>query len=240
MGRKLRKYLPQHRCAMSSKIKLLRFVLLIEALLFLAALATPAGYKARPWSPRPIESYPAKLVSEGVTIAADPLFTDALAAQVFDKSDVVARGIMPLAIVIFNSNDFPVDVEGKSIELLQQEDRIHGVDPLFAVQCIYASKPASRVPIPSPIPLPKITIMKSHAEACQDFKAKDFTLLKRVEPHATAGGFLFIQVRNAASLRKTLSESKVYIPNIYRGDNGKGLLYFEIELKPAIDAVPPK
>jgi len=225
---------------MTSKIGLLRFGLLVAALLLLAALAAPAGYKARPWNPRPIESYPARLVSEGVTIAVDPLFTDALAAQVFDKPDIVARGIMPLAIIIFNSNDFPIDVEGKSIELLQQEDRIHSVDPLFAVQCIYASKPASKVPIRSPIPLPKITIMKSHAEACGDFKEKSFTLLKRVEPHGTAGGFLFIQVHNAASLRKTLSESKVYIPNIYRGDNGKGLLYFEIELKPAIDAAPQK
>jgi hypothetical protein len=224
---------------MTSNIKSLRFGFLFAVLFLLEPLAMPAGYKARPWNPRAIESYPAKLVSEGITIAVDPLFTDALAAQVFDKTDIVARGIMPLAIIIFNSNDFRIEIEGQSIELQQQEDRIHGVDPDFAVQCIY-NKPASKIPISNPIPLPKITGDKSHAEASHDFRAKSFAPLKRVEPHATAWGFLFIQVRDPASLRKTLSEAKVYIPNISRSDNNKGLLYFEIELKPAIEAAPQK
>ncbi len=45
-------------------------------------------------------------LSEAITIAIEPLFTDTLAAQVCDKKDTVTRGIMPLIIAIFNDNDF--------------------------------------------------------------------------------------------------------------------------------------
>jgi hypothetical protein len=225
---------------MISRVLLWRFCALVIVLFLLATLATTAGYKARPWTPRAIESYPAQLVSEGITIAVDPLYSDALAAQVFDKPDIVARGIMPLAVIIFNSNDFAIDVDGKTIELLQEEERIRSIDPLLAVERIYVSKPARQVPIAIPIPLPKITVAKSHAEACQDFKEKFFTLLRHVDPHSTAGGFLFLPITQAANLNKALAVARVYIPNIYRSDNGKSLLFFEIDLKPAVEAATRK
>jgi len=56
------------------------------AILFLSALAI-GGYKARPWTIGAAESYPARLSSEGVTIAVQPLFQDALAARVFDDAE---------------------------------------------------------------------------------------------------------------------------------------------------------
>ncbi|MGA2261825.1 MAG: hypothetical protein ABSH28_10345 [Acidobacteriota bacterium] len=208
--------------------------LLIPLLLLTALSGLAAEYKVHPWTPRAIETYAARLTSEGITIAIDPLFSDALAAQVFDKSDMVTRGIMPLAVIIFNSNDFAVEVEGPSIELLENEHRLRSVDPLLAVQCVYVSKP-TRIVLPSPIPLPKITVTKSHAGACQDFKEK-FLAVKRVEPHASAGGFLYVPVTDAASLRKDLANAKIYIPHIYRGDSGDSLMFFEIDLKAAIEA----
>jgi hypothetical protein len=219
----------------------LRFLLVIVVFVILGVSAMPAGYKIRPWRPRAIDSYPAKLTSEGVTIAVDPLFTDALAAQVFDKSDIVTRGIMPLAVIIFNSNDFPIEVEEKSIELQQEGSRIRSLDPLSAVQIIYASKPGRNVPvIVSPIPLPRITVTKSHAEACQDFKEKYFSPLKRVERNATVGGFLFMPAREPGSLAADLAGARLYIPNLCRSDSGRSLLYFEIEIKPAIEAAVRK
>ena len=85
-----------------------KFLLLLPGLILLwTAGAGMAGYKAREWNAKARELYAASLSSEGVTIAAEPLFTDALAARAFDKKDVVTRGIMPLALVIFNDNDYP-------------------------------------------------------------------------------------------------------------------------------------
>jgi hypothetical protein len=198
-------------------------------------LALAAGYKIRPWTPRDIESYPAKLTSEGVTIAVDPLFTDALAAQVFDLNDMVARGIMPLGIVIFNSNAFPVDVEGPTIELQREGDRQRSLDPLYAVRCMYEKKPTRRFVIPSPIPIPTITIKQCNADACKDFGQK-YLGMKRVEAHATAGGFLFMPVKGVADLRQALASARIYIRNVYNGNDGTPLLFFEIDLKLAIDA----
>jgi hypothetical protein len=62
--------------------------------------------KQRSWQIRTADDYASRLTSEGVTIAVEPLFRDELAAVVFDKNDIVTRGIIPLAVVIFNGNDF--------------------------------------------------------------------------------------------------------------------------------------
>jgi hypothetical protein len=223
---------------MISKLPLQRCCRIVIPLLLLTAIPIAAGYKFHRWNPRAIESYPSKLTSEGITIAIDPLFTDALAAQVFDKNDIVTRGIMPLAVIIFNSNNFPIEVESTTIELLQDGERLRGMDPLEAVQRLYETKP-NRVVIPSPIPIPKLTILKSNADACQDFKQK-FLALKRVMPNTTAGGFLFLPVTQIANLRETLAAANIYIPHIYRGDNGGSMMFFEIELQAAMDAAARK
>jgi hypothetical protein len=223
----------------SNKLRM-RSAALLAAIVLPAMLAVPAGYKARPWAPRSIDSYPARLVSEGITIAVEPLFNDALAAQVFDKTDIVAGGIMPLAVIIFNSNDFPIEVDGRSIELLKDEARIRSVDPVSAVQAIYASKPGKNIPIQNPIPLPKITGDKSHADACRDFTQKYFSPARRVEARSTGAGFLYLPVKKGENLGRSLAEGRIYIPNLYRADSGKNLLFFEIELKPAIDAATGK
>jgi hypothetical protein len=223
------------------RISLLRFLPAFLLLFLLAVSALTAGYKIRPWRPRAMDSYPAQLTSEGVTIAVDPLFTDALASQVFDKPDIVTRGIMPLAVIIFNSNDFPVEIEGRSIELQLAGRRTRSLDPLSAVQIIYTTKPARNPPIiVSPIPIPQITVMKSHAEACQDFKEKYLSEVKRVERKATVGGFLFMPVRATAKLPEDLAGARIYIPNVSRADNGHSMLYVEVEIKPAIEAAARK
>ncbi|MBZ5495849.1 MAG: hypothetical protein LAP85_05560 [Acidobacteriia bacterium] len=210
---------------------------LLFPVLLLTALPMPAGYKVHPWKPRAIESYPSKLTSEGITIAVDPFFSDALAAQFFDKNDMVARGIMPLAVIIFNSNNFPVEVEGNAIELLQDEDHIRTLSPAEAVHRLFATKPkAIRPPIPG---IPPIKISNSNEDAVLDFRYK-FLGVKRIEAHDTRGGFLYLPISNPANLRKSLADAKVYIPNIYRGDNGASMMFFEIDLKAAIDAAPRK
>jgi len=212
---------------------------LLALLLAIAALSWAAGYKIIPWTPRAIDTYPAKLASEGVTIAADPLFTDELAARVFDRKDMLTRGIMPVAVIISNGNDFPVEVEGPSVELTCGRDRVKSIEPLYAVRCLYDKKTARKVRIPVPLPIPTITIKECDADACFDFNHK-FLAYKRVEPHATAGGFVFMAVSNIPDLRNALKSAVVFIRNIYNGKTGASMLYFEIDLKPAIVAASGK
>ena len=209
-----------------------RFLLicLLSSILSWAAIAAWAKYKARPWETNARESYPASLTSEGVTIAVEPLFTDALAAGVFDKDDMVTRGIMPLAVIIFNDNDFPIEIDGMSIQLIHEDDRIRTMSPNEVVNRLFSRE---KKWIPSP--LPRASRSELNAEALDDFDSK-FLMEKMVEPHDKAGGFLFLHIPGSANLASYLSKSVVYIPNVYRRDNNTRMIYFEIGLDAAIPA----
>ena len=203
---------------------------LLGALLLLACESIGAGYKARSWSVRARESYPSSLTSEGVTIAVEPLFSDALAAQVFDKDDIVTRGIMPLAIVIFNDNDFPVEVDGLSIELIHNEEHLRTLAPNEVVYRLFKrdkSWIARQVP--------RISRSDLNTDALDDFDQK-FLMDSIIAPHDKGGGFIYLHIRDSKDLISYLSNSVVYIPNIYRRDNGSRMIFFEIELNAAMRA----
>jgi hypothetical protein len=213
------------------------FSLLFLSLLAIATQLPAAGYKIIPWKPREISSYPATLTSEGVTIAVEPLLTNATAARAFNRPDIVTRGIMPLAVVIFNSNAFPIQVDGMTVELQWEGEKVHTMDPLDVVRRLYEGKSSSPI-LKSPIPIPRATIQKSHADACQDFKDK-FLGVKEVYPQETAGGFLFLNVAGISDLPNSMEKASVYLPDVF-GKQGKTMLFFEIELKPAVASSPRK
>jgi hypothetical protein len=206
-----------------------RFFLILLFGMALVSAATPilAGYKARPWTMNARETYLASLTSEGVTIAVEPLFNDALAARVFDKNDIVTRGIMPLAILIFNDNDFPVEVDGLSIELIHDSDHLRTLSPNEVVYRLFR-KDKSWLPRVSQVPRSEL-----NEDALADFDGK-FLMEKTVAPHDKAGGFLYLHILRSVNLASYLSNSVIYIPNVYRRDNGSRMIFFEIGLNPAI------
>jgi hypothetical protein len=197
--------------------------------------AAYAGYKARPWPIRPRDSYPATLTSEGVTIAVEPLFTNELAAKVFDKNDIVTRGIMPLAVVIFNDNDFAVVVDGDSIELVQGEDHFRSLPVEEVVHRLF-QKRSSNIFIPR---VPRVGADKDNQDALEDFSFKALRD-KRVMEHDKGGGFLYLRIAGVNNVADYLSKARVYIPEVYRQDTGSRMIYFEIDLKPAVEAAPVK
>ncbi len=221
---------------MTRRTRHFRAVYMLASLLLLGVAVSEAGYKARPWVIHERSSYPSVLASEGVTIAVQPLFTDELAAQVFDKNDMVTRGIMPLAVVIFNDNDYPVAVDGGAIELICGDDRLHTLPVNEVVHRLFQKgTKASWVPIPR-VP----SIDRGNLDAFDDFDRK-FLGDRSVGGHEKGGGFLFFHVPSATDgLPGVLSQSRVYIPEVHRQDTGAELMFFEIELKPAMQAGPAK
>jgi len=194
-----------------------------------AVVPIRAGYKARPWSINARETYPASLTSEGVTIAVEPLYTDALAARVFDKSDMLTRGIMPLAIAIFNDNSFPVEVDGLTIELIHDNDHIRTLSPNEVATRLF-KKDASWLPR-----VTKSSRSELNADALDDLDAK-FLMDTMVAPHNKGGGFLYLHIPASKDLVSYLSTAVVYIPNIYRRDDHSRMIFFEIEVRPALPA----
>jgi hypothetical protein len=210
---------------MKSRIR--HIFIFLPAIIFLGTAATMiAGYKARIWNVSARESYPASLISEGVTIAVNPLFNDALAAQVFDKDDIVTRGIMPLEVVIFNDNDHAIEVDGMSIQLIRDEERIRTLTPGEVVSRLYG-KGRSMIGQPKARP--------PNEKAREDFDNK-FLLHKPIAPHSNGGGFVYIPVYDVGNMASYLSTATVYIPNVYRQDDGCRLVFFEISLNAAFPA----
>jgi hypothetical protein len=192
-----------------------------------------AKYKVQTWNTRPRESYAASLTSEGVTIAVEPLFTDAAAAQVFDKNDMITRGIMPLAVIIFNDNDFSVEVDGMSIELIHKDQHIRTMPPNEVVYRLFRKDKTWTTQ-----PMPKLTRQDLNTDALDDFDDK-FLMKKTVSSHSNGEGFLFLHIPNSENLASYLSQSLVYIPKIIRDDTGSRLIFFEIVLAPAFKSVVP-
>jgi hypothetical protein len=198
--------------------------------LCLMGISSASSYKARPWDIRDRDSYPAGLTSEKVTIAVDPLFTDALAARVFDKNDIVTRGIMPLAIVIFNDNDFPVEVDGLSIQLIHEKDRVRTLTPNEVVYRIFKKEKSWLDKT-----IPKVPKSELNEDALDDFDQK-FLLNKVIGPHDKGGGFVYLHIPGPENLVNYLSNSLIYIPNVYRRDNDSRLIFFEIDVGPSVES----
>ncbi len=212
----------------------MRYLATTLILILLVSITLLAGYKARPWKPRPADSYPARLTSEGITIAADPLFRDDLAAQVFDKKDVVTRGIIPLAVVVFNDNSFPVQIVAETVELIGDGDRQRTLLPGEAVARIFEK---SGKGFSLPLPIPKISVVDDPRNApLQDFEHK-FLGGKVIQPHQAGGGFVFFS-KPGGDVRAFLSAAQLCVPDIVRQDYGTRMIFFEIDLKPAVDQAP--
>jgi hypothetical protein len=206
--------------------------LLIAGSLTAACSIAFAAYKARPWSPKARENYQAVQTSQGLTIAADPLFRDNLASQVFDKTDIVTRGIMPVAVIVFNDNDFPVEINGASVELILDEQHLLTLAPEQFVPALF-KKGASKLGGLNPLPR-GASVDNTNADAQEDFDHK-FLANRTVAPRTVAGGFLYFRVPQTPTLPGQVSLATLYVPEIIRSDNNKRFMYFEIDLKAAVD-----
>ena len=211
-----------------------RFLFLFAVIISAAAMSS-ARYKAPTWEPSPRESYPAFLTSEGVTIAVDPLYTDDRAARVFDKNDMITRGIMPFAVVIFNDNSFSVEISGLDIELIHKNKpdiHIKTISPNEVTWRLLQRKKdwyTGRVP--------RLPLAELDRDMLNDFDGK-YLMKKTVEAHGKAGGFLYMHLPEKENAAEFLSGALLYIPKIYRIDNGSRMIYFEISLDRAVAANP--
>lgn len=86
-----------------------------------AAAAAFSGYRLYGCKIRPRNACSARIESESITIDLEPLFQYPLVNQIVDKNDMVASGIMPVAVAIFNDNGFAVNQLMPAIETFQSK-----------------------------------------------------------------------------------------------------------------------
>ncbi len=77
-----------------------------------------ADYIIKPVKVLPIESYPARQVQGGVTVAADPYGTDQKSFTAFDIKDLNTRGYHPVHVLVQNGTSVYVDLRTRNIVLV--------------------------------------------------------------------------------------------------------------------------
>jgi hypothetical protein len=120
------------------------------------------------------------------------------------------------------------------VELLHQDQRIRTMAPNEVVYRLYRK---DKTWINQP--MPRLSKSDLNTEALDDFDSK-FLMDKTVAAHASGSGFLYLHIPDSKDAGSYLAESLVYIPKIYRTDNDSRMIFFEIELKAAVYADPPK
>ncbi len=134
---------------------------------------------------------------------------------------------MPLAILIFNDNDYAVEVDALSIQLICDNERLRTLSPGEVVSRLYGkNNPLTGQPASKP----------ANKNALDDFENK-FLSRKPVSAHGKGGGFIYLPVQAGRNPASYLSAASVYIPNVYRKDTDSRLVFFEINLKAALSAV---
>jgi hypothetical protein len=198
-----------------------------------------AGYKVKPFSTGHAKSYLAFDSHDKITIAAQPYDRPEKVLEVFDR-DPSRQDFVTVLIVVSNDSDDEIEVDGIEVELANS--KLHALHPTpteDVVREIFYPKDRRRGS-KGKIGIGGVGLggnsQKDFMNARADFLSKELGD-KFIPPHGTAYGFVFYETpqREAA-----LVGGKIYIPRvrIRRSADprqvGRELLFYEIDLKPAI------
>lgn len=162
----------------------------------------------------PIESYPARVSVDGVTIAADPYSTDQKSYSAFDIKDLNTRGYHPIHLVIRNDSEKFLSLRTRNVLLITSEGaQLYSTPATVLVEDVVKSAPQ---------------------RPFSDFSSKELVQLT-VEPGATVDGFLFFYASD--SEKNLFAGSTLFIPKLEEEGTRRPVGPFSISLDPAMDSV---
>jgi len=184
-------------------------------------------------------SLPAKDTHDNVTIAADPYQEEARYRERFGKKNPFKVGILAVEVFIRNENDKPIRVNLESVRLMlaipgAEKQRLRPLTVEDVVDGILnkggqkSNKP--RVPLPIPGRGPSTGRGKEWEEL--------ETILRSVAyendilpPRSTVKGIFFFDMDGHYDW---VEYARLYVPDLVFLHNQQGLLYFEVDLAPAV------
>ncbi len=197
-------------------------VLLLSAVVFAAKEYVPP--KAFP-----AKTYPARDAhdDEKVTIAADPYDMPDKAKAVFNL-DYQEKGLLPVFLVISNDRDEPIALTAMKVQLVTVDrSKIWAADADDLYRKFSRVKRRGDEPRINPLPLPrKGSEAGVPKEGLSELQNAPF-MAKAVEPHSTAGGFVFFDV---GGISQPLAGAHLYVMNV-RDANGHDLMFFDIPME---------
>ncbi len=205
-------------------------------LVALAATGLQASdYQIKTVKVLPVDSYPARITIEGLTIAADPYPNDERSYTAFDVKDLNTKGYFPVHLIIRNATQSFITVRTRDIILTTADgQKLYTTPATIVVQDVIKGGLVSK--------LPK---MKSHDQSTStrsgsplvDFTAKEMTN-RQIEPGAVSDGFIFFYTDDPK--KPLFAGSKLLIPKVTDDDNRKTLGPFEILLDGALSPTAQK
>lgn len=178
-------------------------------------IGTAADYTVKTVKVQPIDSYPARVIVGGITIAADPYATDEKAYTAFDFKNLNSRGYHPVHLIIQNSTQDYVTIRTRNIVLVDSS----GTE-------LYATSAAVVVN-----DLFKGGLSYQRGSPFTDFSAKELSN-RRIDPAGTTDGFLFFYIPQTKGL--ALAGTKIMIPEVLNDSTRKPTGPFVIPLDPGI------
>lgn len=202
------------------------------ALLICASLLARAD---KPRKPTPVNAATTYALhethaAEKVTIAVEPGDTDATDPDT--RLDYLHHGYMPLRIIVTNDSDQPVELDEARILFVAADNSVTNSateDDLQRRMFTIKSTQPTKVPL-VPLTIHHPPVDKKIAADMDDFGF----LTSRIEPHSTAGGWLFYNVRDLDDpvLENSTLELRTIRFVAAAGRPGKTLDTFLIKMKP--------
>lgn len=193
---------------------------------FCALLVLPAwGSKHEVPAVQPATSFAAVEVHEDekLAVAAEPY--DTREKEDIFRIDYLARGILPVRLIVTNNSDRPISLRDARI-LFQTAagERIQAATPEDVERKVkLKDKRGTTIPLPGPLPSIRRKGKATDKDVEADFDQFEYGALV-VEPHTTRAGFLFYDV---SQLDDPLKGAKLHLRKL-RNAEGEELFYFEI------------
>jgi len=204
---------------------------LFAAVMLATTVAVGGDYQLKTPKILPVEAYPARSTSGGITVAADPYPTDEKSFTAFDVHDLNSRGYFPVLVVIQNSSPNPVSIRTREIVLATAKGQeIYSHPATLVVQDVV--KAGLRTKIPKMRGEDRATSTKS-GSPLMDFTGKELTS-RAVEPGTVANGFLFFYT--AEPKKNLFAGSTLRIPKIVDEATRATLGPFALRLDAALAA----
>lgn len=216
----------------------MRRTLLIPALALVALipLAARADKHRKPTPALPAAQYPLHdtHAKEHVTIAAEPGDTKDTAPKT--RLDYYHHGFLPMRVVITNDSNETLNLDEVRINFIAPDNTVVQAATDDELQRRLFSRKSTQprtIPMPGPIPnikLKKEPVDKQILEDDADFGFASTT----VEPHSTASGYLYYDIRNLDE--PVLAHASLEVRRVRIAGPNTELYSFEIPLKPTPEA----
>jgi hypothetical protein len=199
-------------------------IVLIGLALGVATL-TASEYRIKTIKVLPINSYPARIELNGITIAADPYTTDEKSFSAFDIKHLNSHGYFPIHIIIKNATSSFLTLTTRNIVLIRGSgQKLYTTSATLVVDDVVRAGLAVKSP-------KKLT--KDTGSPLTDFTNKELAN-RTIDPQATTDGFLFFFSPDPQ--KNPFVGSTLYIPRIEEEGTRKSVGPFSIALDPSASA----